>query len=34
MQSVAARMAIDIPPQDVITRDNISIKVNAVLTCA
>src|SRR5437762_9692872 len=24
-------MAIDIPPQDVITRDNISIKVNAVL---
>jgi regulator of protease activity HflC (stomatin/prohibitin superfamily) len=24
-------MALDIPPQDVITRDNISIKVNAVL---
>jgi regulator of protease activity HflC (stomatin/prohibitin superfamily) len=24
-------MAIDIPPQDVITRDNISVKVNAVL---
>ena len=24
-------MAIDVPPQDVITRDNISIKVNAVL---
>jgi len=24
-------MAMDIPPQDVITRDNVSIKVNAVL---
>ncbi len=32
MQKVSLRvMAIDIPPQDVITRDNISIKVNAVL---
>jgi regulator of protease activity HflC (stomatin/prohibitin superfamily) len=32
MQTVSLRvMAIDIPPQDVITRDNISIKVNAVL---
>jgi len=30
MQKVSLRvMAIDIPPQDVITRDNISIKVNA-----
>ena len=24
-------MALDIPPQDVITRDNVSVKVNAVL---
>src|SRR4051812_21271065 len=24
-------MAVDVPPQDVITRDNISVKVNAVL---
>ena len=24
-------MALDIPPQDVITRDNVSLKVNAVL---
>src|SRR5436190_4788641 len=32
MQTVSLRvMAIDVPPQDVITRDNISIKVNAVL---
>src|SRR5881397_666724 len=32
MQKVSLRvMAIDIPPQDVITRDNISIKVTAVL---
>ncbi|HLB06048.1 MAG TPA: slipin family protein [Alphaproteobacteria bacterium] len=32
MQKVSLRvMALDIPPQDVITRDNISIKVNAVL---
>ncbi len=32
MQRVSLRvMAVDIPPQDVITRDNISIKVNAVL---
>ncbi len=32
MQKVSMRvMALDIPPQDVITRDNISIKVNAVL---
>src|SRR5574341_1735151 len=32
MQKVSLRvMAIDVPPQDVITRDNISIKVNAVL---
>ena len=32
MQRVSLRvMAIDIPPQDVITRDNISLKVNAVL---
>ncbi len=32
MQTVSLRvMAVDIPPQDVITRDNISIKVNAVL---
>jgi len=32
MQKVSLRvMAMDIPPQDVITRDNISIKVNAVL---
>src|SRR5262245_16351952 len=32
MQRVSLRvMAIDIPPQDVITRDNISVKVNAVL---
>src|SRR2546425_13190700 len=31
-QTVCLRVvAIDIPPQDVITRDNISIKVNAVL---
>jgi regulator of protease activity HflC (stomatin/prohibitin superfamily) len=32
MQKVSLRvMALDIPPQDVITRDNISLKVNAVL---
>jgi regulator of protease activity HflC (stomatin/prohibitin superfamily) len=32
MQRVSLRViAMDIPPQDVITRDNISIKVNAVL---
>ena len=32
MQQVSLRvMALDIPPQDVITRDNISLKVNAVL---
>src|SRR5437773_12249054 len=31
MQKVSLRVvAMDIPPQDVITRDNISIKVNAV----
>src|SRR3979409_331597 len=31
-QTVSLRVvALDIPPQDVITRDNISIKVNAVL---
>src|SRR5438445_9486869 len=32
MQKVSLRVvAMDIPPQDVITRDDISIKVNAVL---
>src|SRR5260370_33720524 len=32
MRKVSLRVgALDIPPQDVITRDNISIKVNAVL---
>lgn len=32
MQKVSLRVvALDIPPQDVITRDNISIKVTAVL---
>jgi len=32
MQKVSLRViAMDVPPQDVITRDNISIKVNAVL---
>ena len=32
MHRVSMRtMAIDIPPQDVITRDNVSVKVNAVL---
>jgi len=32
MQKVSLRvLALDIPPQDVITRDNVSIKVNAVL---
>jgi regulator of protease activity HflC (stomatin/prohibitin superfamily) len=32
MQPVSLRMmAMDIPPQDVITRDNVSIKVNAVM---
>ncbi|MGH7568571.1 MAG: slipin family protein [Gemmatimonadales bacterium] len=32
MQKVSLRvLAMDIPPQDVITRDNISLKVNAVL---
>ena len=32
MKRVSLRiMAVDIPPQDVITRDNISVKVNAVL---
>src|SRR3954469_1150469 len=32
MKRVSMRIAaIDIPPQDVITRDNISVKVNAVL---
>src|SRR5436853_7623936 len=32
MMRVSLRtMAMDIPPQDVITRDNVSIKVNAVL---
>ena len=32
MQKVSLRVvALDIPPQDVITRDNISLKVNAVL---
>ena len=32
MKSVSLRIvAMDIPPQDVITRDNISVKVNAVL---
>ena len=32
MKRVSLRIvAMDIPPQDVITRDNISIKVNAVL---
>ena len=32
MQKVSLRIvAMDIPPQDVITRDNVSIKVNAVL---
>ena len=31
-RSVSLRiMALDIPPQDVITRDNVSVKVNAVL---
>src|SRR5947199_8027696 len=31
-QTVSLRgVALDIPPQDVITRDNISLKVNAVL---
>ena len=32
MQKVSMRvMALDIPPQDVITRDNVSVKVNAVI---
>src|SRR5437773_353662 len=32
IQTVSLRVvALDVPPQDVITRDNISIKVNAVL---
>ena len=32
LQRVALRIiAMDIPPQDVITRDNVSVKVNAVL---
>ena len=32
MQKVSLRvMALDIPPQDVITKDNVSVKVNAVL---
>ena len=32
MQPVSLRMmAMDVPPQDVITRDNVSIKVNAVM---
>jgi regulator of protease activity HflC (stomatin/prohibitin superfamily) len=32
MRRVSMRIvAMDIPPQDVITRDNISVKVNAVL---
>src|SRR5580765_725344 len=32
MQKISLRVvAMDIPPQDVITRDNISLKVNAVL---
>jgi regulator of protease activity HflC (stomatin/prohibitin superfamily) len=32
MKAVSLRIvAIDVPPQDVITRDNISVKVNAVL---
>ena len=32
MQKVSLRVvALDVPPQDVITRDNISIKVTAVL---
>ena len=32
MQRVSLRMvAMDIPPQDVITKDNVSVKVNAVL---
>ena len=32
MQKVSLRvMALDIPPQDVITRDNVSVKVNAVI---
>src|SRR2546426_12616075 len=32
IQTVSLRVvAMDVPPQDVITRDNISIKVNAVL---
>ena len=32
MKTISLRtMALDIPPQDVITRDNVSVKVNAVL---
>jgi regulator of protease activity HflC (stomatin/prohibitin superfamily) len=32
MQKVSTRMlAADVPPQDVITRDNVSVKVNAVI---
>ncbi len=32
MQRVSLRLvALDVPPQDVITRDNVSIKVNAVV---
>ena len=32
MQKVSLRLvALDVPPQDVITRDNVSIKVNAVI---
>ncbi|MDH5316522.1 MAG: SPFH domain-containing protein, partial [Gemmatimonadota bacterium] len=32
MKRVSLRIvALDIPPQDVITRDNVSVKVNAVL---
>src|SRR5512139_2759901 len=32
MQRVSLRLvALDVPPQDVITRDNVSVKVNAVV---
>ena len=32
MQKVSLRLVtLDVPPQDVITRDNVSIKVNAVV---
>ena len=34
MQKVSLRLVVlDVPPQDVITRDNVSLKVNAVVYC-